>query len=93
MQQPWATAAQMQLLRGPAGDERTRGIFALPISLPSCNQFIQSSNVIFSCTSMNCPSEFLAETLQSSGEQDFSVKLRDTALKHAFPHHLRKSAQ
>lgn len=83
----------MQLLGSPAGDEHTRGTFALPNSLSSCNQFIQPSNVIFSCTSMNCPSEFLAETLQSSGEQDFSVKLHDMALKHAFPHRLRKSAQ
>jgi len=93
MQHPSGKAAQSQLLRNPSGDEYIHCILALPSSFSKCNQFIQSSKVTFLWTSMSCPSEFLSETLQSSGEQDFSFKLCDMALKCSFPHHFRKSAQ
>lgn len=92
VQRPSAEAVQRRLLRSPSRDEHARGIFALPKSLPKCNQFIQSSNVIFLWTSMSCPSELLSETLQSSSEQD-SFQLCDMALKCSFPHYLRRSAQ
>lgn len=44
------------LSSGILWDECTQGISALPNSFPKCNQFIQSSNVIFLCPLRSCPS-------------------------------------